>query len=69
VDAGFVRDAEACEAVDALAQAGIVESALLQGAAAEAEDLLAKLEPGTADPGGDLLSRPYDPRDGEPPES
>jgi hypothetical protein len=69
VNAGFVREAEAGDAVDALAQAGIVEAALLQGAAAEAEDLLAKLEPGTADPGDDLLSRPFDPRDGEPPES
>ena len=46
VDAGFVREVEASEAVDALAQAGIVERALLEGAAAEAEDLLDKLEGG-----------------------
>lgn len=40
VDAGFVRDCEAAEAVDALAERGIVEKALLLGAAAEAEELL-----------------------------
>ena len=44
VDAGFVRESEAAEAVDALADRGIVERALLYGAAAEAEELLAKLE-------------------------
>jgi uncharacterized membrane protein len=44
VDAGFVRESEAAEAVEALAERGIVERALLQGAAAEAEELLAKLE-------------------------
>jgi len=44
VDAGFVRESEAAEAIDALAERGIVEQALLHGAAAEAEELLAKLE-------------------------
>ncbi len=44
VDAGFVRECEAADAVDALATRGIVEQALLQGAAAEAEELLDKLE-------------------------
>jgi hypothetical protein len=44
VDAGYVRESEAAEAIDALADRGIVERALLLGAAAEAEELLAKLE-------------------------
>jgi hypothetical protein len=44
VASGFIRDVEAAEAIDALVAAGIVETALLEGAAAEAEDLLAKLE-------------------------
>jgi hypothetical protein len=44
VDAGFVRECEAAAAVDALATRGIVEQALLHGAAAEAEELLDKLE-------------------------
>jgi hypothetical protein len=44
VDAGFVRDCEAGDAIDALAARGIVEQALLEGAAAEAEDLLERLE-------------------------
>jgi hypothetical protein len=44
VDAGFVRECEAADAVDALATRGIVEQALLHGAAAEAEELLDKLE-------------------------
>jgi hypothetical protein len=44
VEAGFVRDCEAGAAIDALAERGIVERALLLGAAAEAEELLAKLE-------------------------
>ncbi len=51
VDAGFVRDCEAGDAIDALAERGIVEQALLHGAAAEAEELLGKLddEPPPAD--------------------
>ena len=44
VDAGYVREAEAAGAIDALAERGIVERALLLGATAEAEELLAKLE-------------------------
>ena len=44
VDAGFVRAAEAGAAIEALVERGIVERALLHGAAAEAEELLAKLE-------------------------
>ena len=44
VDAGFVRECEAAAAIDALAERGIVEQALLHGAAAEVEDLLAKLD-------------------------
>ena len=68
VNAGFVHAADAGEAVDALAQAGIVEAALLQGAAAEAEDLLAKLEPREVDPDDDLLARleGRNPEGGEP---
>jgi uncharacterized membrane protein len=42
VDAGFLRDAEAEEAVGALVERGIVEKALLHGAAAEAEELLGR---------------------------
>jgi uncharacterized membrane protein len=44
VGAGFIREAEAAEAVDALADAGIFAIDLLQGAAADADALLAKLE-------------------------
>jgi hypothetical protein len=44
VDAGHVHRAEASQAIDALAERGIVERALLHGAAAEAEELLAKRE-------------------------
>jgi hypothetical protein len=51
VDAGFVRESEAAEAITALAERGIVERALLEGAAAEAEELLAKLEDEPPQPG------------------
>jgi hypothetical protein len=44
VDAGFIQAREAAEAIDALATRGLVEQALLHGAAAEAEELLARLE-------------------------
>ena len=44
VDAGYIREPEAAEAIDALAVRGIVEQALLEGAAAEAEELLARLQ-------------------------
>jgi hypothetical protein len=37
---GFVHEAEAHAAIDALASAGLVEAALLHAAAAEAEDWL-----------------------------
>jgi uncharacterized membrane protein len=42
VDAGFIRDSEAEQAVGALAERGIVEKALLHGAVAEAEELLGR---------------------------
>ncbi len=44
VDAGYVQGSEAGAAIDALAERGIVERALLLGAVAEAEELLARLE-------------------------
>ena len=44
VDEGLLGEHEAAEAIDALANRGIVERAILHGAAAEAEDLLARLE-------------------------
>jgi hypothetical protein len=40
VEAGYVRDCEAGRAIEALAERGIVEQALLHGAVAEAEELL-----------------------------
>jgi hypothetical protein len=43
VEAGFVRDCEAGDAIEALAARGLVEQALLQGAAAEAQQLLDRL--------------------------
>ena len=44
VDEGLLGEHEAAEALDDLATRGIVERAILLGAAAEAEDLLARLE-------------------------
>ncbi len=44
VDEGLLGEHEAAEAIDALANRGIVEQAILHGATAEAEDLLARLE-------------------------
>jgi hypothetical protein len=44
VDEGLLGGHEAAEAIDALAHRGIVEQAILHGAAAEAEDLLSRLE-------------------------
>jgi hypothetical protein len=41
---GFIRDAEAAAAIDALATAGLLEVATVQAAVAEAEDLLAGLD-------------------------
>jgi hypothetical protein len=51
VDAGLLRDRDSGEAVDALARAGIVEQALLEGAVAETEDLLGKLDEAQDDEG------------------
>ncbi len=50
---GFVHDAEAHAAIDALATAGLIEAALLQAAVAEAEETLNERadEPPDADPG------------------
>jgi hypothetical protein len=44
VGEGFIHDGEAAAAIDALATAGLLETATVQAAVAEAEDLLAKLE-------------------------
>jgi hypothetical protein len=43
VDKGFVHEPEAAEAIDALAVAGLLESAVVQAAAHEAEEMLAQL--------------------------
>jgi hypothetical protein len=40
VDKGFVHEPEAAEAVDALATSGLMESAIVQAAIAEAEDMV-----------------------------
>jgi hypothetical protein len=42
VDKGFVHEPEAAAAVDALALSGLLESAIVQAAVAEAEDMLAR---------------------------
>ena len=57
VDAGLLRERDSGEAVDALARAGIVEQALLEGAVSETQDLLDKID----EAGGDEDA-------GEPPE-
>jgi len=44
VDAGVIPPREAGEAVEALAKAGIVEQALLDGAIAETQDLMEKID-------------------------
>jgi hypothetical protein len=49
VDKGFLHEPEAAAAVDALAVSGLLESAIVQAAVAEAEDMLARRSPG--DPG------------------
>jgi hypothetical protein len=41
VDQGFVHEAETARAIDALAVSGLIETAMVQAAIAEAEDLLA----------------------------
>jgi hypothetical protein len=50
---GFVQDSEAASAIDALATAGLIEKAILQAAAVEAEDMLVERsdEPPTPDLG------------------
>jgi len=49
VKEGFVASADARAAVDALATAGLIESAALEAAVAEAEDLLGEPPPGDPD--------------------
>jgi len=49
VKEGFVASADASAAVDALATAGLIESAALEAAVAEAEDLLGEPPPGGPD--------------------
>jgi hypothetical protein len=41
-DAGFIQEAEAPAAIDALATAGLIELATLEAAVAEAEDMLSE---------------------------
>jgi hypothetical protein len=50
---GFVRDAEAASAIDALATVGVIEKAILQAARMEAEEMLSEPsdEPPASDPG------------------
>lgn len=48
---GFVQDAEAARAIDALATAGLIEKAILQAAALEAEEML--IEPPDTRPTSD----------------
>jgi hypothetical protein len=50
VDTGFVHDSEAGAAIDALAVSGLLETALVQAAVAEAEDMLARRAPSAPDP-------------------
>jgi hypothetical protein len=42
VDRGFIHEPEAAPAIDALATAGLLETAVLEAAVAEAEDALAR---------------------------
>jgi hypothetical protein len=49
VDKGFVHEPEAAAAIDALAVSGLLESAMVQAAVAEAEDLLARRAPSAPD--------------------
>ena len=51
VDKGFVHEPEAAGAIDALAVSGLIESAMVQAAVAEAEDMLARSAPSAADAG------------------
>ena len=49
VDKGFVHEPEAAGAIDALAVSGLLESAVVQAAIAEAEEMLARQAPSAAD--------------------
>jgi hypothetical protein len=49
VDKGFVHEPEAAGAIDALAVSGLLESAVVQAAIAEAEEMLARQTPSAAD--------------------
>ncbi len=49
VDKGFVHEPEAADAIDALAVSGLLESAVVQAAIAEAEEMLAQQAPSAAD--------------------
>ena len=49
VDKGFVHEPEAAGAIDALTVSGLLESAVVQAAVAEAEDMLARREPSDGD--------------------
>jgi hypothetical protein len=51
VDKGFVHEPEAAGAIDALAVSGLLESAVVQAAVAEAEELLARRAPSAPDAG------------------
>jgi hypothetical protein len=42
VDQGFVHETEAAGAINALAVSGLIETAMVEAAIAEAEDLLAR---------------------------
>jgi hypothetical protein len=42
VDKGFVHEPEATRAIEALATSGLIETAMVEAAIAEAEDLLAR---------------------------
>ena len=48
VDKGFVHEPEAAGAIDTLAVSGLIESAMVQAAIAEAEDMLARSSPSAA---------------------
>ena len=48
VDKGFVHEPEAADAIEALAVSGLIESAMVQAAIAEAEDMLARSAPSAA---------------------
>ena len=49
VDKGFVHEPEAAGAIDALAVSGLLESAVVQAAIAEAEEMLARQSAADAD--------------------